>query len=89
VVSDAGGPPAVFFLLLRAKQRGGFAEIHQGQRSGGARAGSAGRAYPSSDDKSTLINSAWTLWLVLRHFTAPCHKHARTAPVKEKRYEGG
>ena len=45
VVQDGAAPvlgcstraahPLFFFLLLRAKQRGWLAEIHQGQRSGG------------------------------------------------------
>ena len=51
--------------------------------------GCTGRAYPSKEGKSTLIDSAWTLGLVLRHFTSHCHKHAHMEPVKEEGYEGG
>ena len=82
--------PTRFFLslLLRAKQRGWLAEKSHTPAVWGARAGSTGRAYPSSEGLSYVLQWAWTLWPVLWHFTAPCHKHAGTAPVKEEEYAG-
>ena len=35
-----------------------------------------------------MLDWAWTLWLVLRHFTLHCQHGAHTAPVKEKVFEG-
>ena len=50
--------------------------------------GCTGRAYPSKEGKSTLIDSAWTLWLVLLQFTSHCQHGVHMEPVKEEGYEG-